>query len=299
MAHVQCIPSIRFQYDPAAANSEPDLAGIIRWKTVEDLLAAMQIQLFNFRLGFVEPLDISEDAEESARVVATEEKETHEEYQWDFNQPDNLILHLDINTQFVRERVDSTSRAVGGFGSRSDRTFSRIICGKLYEEIRRRGYYYDLEYKSILPGVQEISPPEEIASSRHANCLDLACLFAAMLEGAHQRSLIVIFTGREFAHALPGYWQLDEITWDRPPVLSELRDAVQKGNAVLFEGTGAVESEKSIAGESEDERRIGKKTLDFTIAEEAAGRLLNREGIQLKYVIDVAALREKAAGQRG
>jgi hypothetical protein len=299
MAHAQCIPSIRFQYDPGAESSEPDLAGVMRWKSIEDLRIAMEIQLLSFRRGFVEPLDISKDAKESAEAVATEEKETHEEYQWNFNQPDDLIFHVDNSTQFVRDRVDAASRAVGGFGSRSDRAFSRIVCSQLYEEIRRRGYYYDLEYKPILPGVQEISPPEAIASSRHGNCLDLACLFAAMLEGAHQRPLIVILTGKDFAHALPGYWQLDEITWDRQPALSELRDAIHKGNAVLFEGTGAVESEKSIAGESEDERRVGKKTLDFTIAEEAAGRLLKREGIELKYVIDVAALREKAAGQKG
>lgn len=299
MAHAQCIPSIRFQYDPLAENTEPDLTGVMRWKSAEDLLAVMEIQLFSFRRGFVEPLAISEDPEESARAVATEEEETHEEYQWDFNRPEDLILHLDIDTQYVRERVDSASRAVGGFGSRSDSAFSRIICAQLYDEIRRRGYYYDVEYKSISPGLQEISPPEDIASSRHANCLDLACLFAAMLEAAHQRPLIVILATKDFAHALAGYWQLDEISWDLPPVLSELRDAVQKGYAVLFEGTGAVESEKSIAGESDEQRRLGEKTLDFTIAEEAARRLLNRGDIELKYVIDVVALRQKGARQKG
>jgi len=299
MAHAQCIPSIRFQYDPLAENTEPDLSGVMRWKTNEELLAAMGIQLFSFQRGFVEPLDISEDTKKSAVTLATEAEETHEEYKWDFNHPDDLILHVDIKTQYVRERVDSVSRAVGGFGSRSDPAFSRIICSRLYDEIRRRGYYYEVEYKSISPGIQEISPPEDIASSRHANCLDLACLFGAMLEAAHQRPIIIILAAKEFAHALAGYWQLDEIAWDRAPGLGELRDAVRKGYAVLFEGTGAVESEKSVAAETDEERRLGKNTLDFTIAEEAAVRLLNREGIELKYVIDVTALREKAARQKG
>ena len=156
MAHAQCIPSIRFQYDSQAESNEPELTGIMRWKSSNELLAALKIQLNSFRRGFVMPLELSEDANEAARSVATPETARNKKNEWDFDSGADLLRHVQPGAQYVRDRVESVSRTVGGLGNRSDRAFSSTVCEQLYEEIHRRDYYYDLEYKSIKPGVQEI-----------------------------------------------------------------------------------------------------------------------------------------------
>jgi len=296
MAHAQCIPSIRFQYDPRADGKGPDLSGLLRWKSTSGLIEQFKVQLHYFRRSYVLPLERSSSASEAARATATTEWHATGRNAWDPRDGPALVAHVRPDEPFVADRVSAVSTDIGGFAAGRDRSFANDVCRRLYEEIRRRRYYYELEPRSMLSEVQMIRTPNDVDAHRCGTCLDLACLFASLVEAAHLRALIVIVGNGDFAHALAGYFAPDEVSWDRPPLLGELRAAVHRQDAVLFEATGAVEAEKPVAGETEQERRAGAKTLDFTIAKEAAERVLARGDIEMRHVIDVGALRQRRGG---
>jgi hypothetical protein len=299
MTRAQCIPSIRLQYGSRMEGQTSDLS-VLRWDSDADLLKQCQAQLSSFRRSFVSPFERSSDSEEAARSIAVTQRQSTGMVTWNPQDGPSLMAHIRPDAPFVVDRVKAVTRNVGSLASGAGSAFSHEICRGLYDEMRKRHFYYELEPKSVLPSVQHIRTPNQIENDRCGTCLDLACLFASLLEAAHQRAVIVIVESTRldyrFAHALVGYFAPGEVNWDRPPVLGELRAAVHRGDAVFFEATGAVEAEKPVGEETEQERRDGEKTVDFTIAKESAERMLVRDDIALKHVIDVTVLRGRSGG---
>jgi hypothetical protein len=294
MAHAQCVPSIRFRYDPEVKAAGPDLAGVVRWKSAADILEQFQIQIKCFRRGFVLPLQVAADSTDAARRTATTETVSSRRKVWNPRVAQTLLEHLTPDDSFVTGRVSSVSRDVGGFAAGGDRAFSHDVCRRLYDEVSRRHFYYELEPPSAVTDGQVVRTPNDIDTDRCATCLDLACLFASLLEAAHQRPLIAIVGNQRLSHALAGFIPHQEIWWEHEPSLGELRAALRRGEATLFEATGAVESDGRVGDETDEDRRRGEKMLDFTIAKEAAERTLFRSDVSLTHIVDVAALRRLA-----
>ena len=71
--------------------------------------------------------------------------------------------------------------------------------------------------------------------------------------------------------------------------LGDLRRAINFGDVIFFEPTGAVEADAPVAAEKGSERV--DKLLDFMSAKEAAIRMIDRTDIRIRHMIDVLALR--------
>jgi len=85
------------------------------------------------------------------------------------------------------------------------------------------------------------------------------------------------------------------VTWEGVPSLGTLRGAVRRGELVLFEATGAVEVRgRTVAAETEAERREGNDMLDYRTAKGAAARLLDSD-IELQHFIDVRRMRQRGS----
>jgi hypothetical protein len=291
MAHAQCVPSIRFRYDADVKTAGPDLAGVVRWRSAADILEQFQVQLMCFRRGFVLPLQLASDSTDAARRTATTETVSSRRKVWTPRIARALLQHVTPDDPFVTGRVSAVSRDIGGFAGGGDRAFSHDVCRRLYDEVRRHRFYYELEPASAVTDGQVVRTPNDIDTDRCATCLDLACLFASLLEAAHQRALIAVVGGERLSHALAGFIPQQEIWWERDPSLGELRAALQRGEATFFEATGAVESDNRVGDETDDDRRRGDKMLDFTVAKESAERTLFRPDLSLTHIVDVAALR--------
>ena len=89
------------------------------------------------------------------------------------------------------------------------------ICRLSYEGIRRHRFGFEFEPLSPQPDVQVIRTPAQIETHRTANCLDIACLFAGILEAVSQAALVVIIDGPGYAHALVGARVPGEPMWAR------------------------------------------------------------------------------------
>jgi hypothetical protein len=162
------------------------------------------------------------------------------------------------------------------------------LCRAVYEGVRRYRFVYELEQLTD-GGRQAIRTPNNIRSHKTATCIDLACLFAALFVASGQCPLIVVIEGPGYAHALAGYRVRSEPNWECR-TLGDLRGAVRRRDAVLFEATGAVEAESPIGAENANERI--EKRLGFPDALRAAERMLERSDIELKHFVDVQAVRE-------
>jgi hypothetical protein len=162
------------------------------------------------------------------------------------------------------------------------------ICRLLYNGISRHRMGYEIEPQTGMTEQQKIRTPTQIETHRTATCLDLACLFAALLEAAQQRPMIALLKGPNFRHALAGYCALNEPVWSNSTI-GDLRRALEFGDAVFFETTGAVEAQEPVGAETTQDRR--DKLLDFSTAKTAAIKMITRNDIQLEYLLDVDASR--------
>jgi len=211
-------------------------------------------------------------------------------------QPDDypaLIEHVRPEHSFVQDEVNRVRLELNQpLGQARDRAMSMEICRLLYDGLRRHRLGYELEPQTGTIEMQKIRTPAQVETHRTATCLDLACLFAALLEAASQRAVIAILKGRDFRHALAGYRALDEPIWSST-TMGDLRRGVGLGDAVLFEATGAVEAQQAVGAETHQERR--DKLLDFSTARMAAVRMIGSEEIQLEYLLDVQSTRHPGA----
>ena len=150
--------------------------------------------------------------------------------------------------------------------------------------VQRRGYGYETEGVTGFAGTQAIRTPGQVRTHRTATCIDAACLFAAMLEAAGQRPLLVVVDTPNGGHALAGYRVRDEPASEVAD-LADLRAAVTRGDAVFVEPTGAFEADYPVGAENASDRI--DKVLRFSDAQDAASKLLRDPSTQLRHFVDV------------
>ncbi len=286
MAHAHCVPSVRLRHDPTATSSDPELSGVVRWTSHADLKPQFLKVFQNYLSAFEQP-----SGEGDLQRLATPEPGGDE---WDPSDGPGLIAHIRPENSYVSDRVAGVMRGMETSGT--NRTHSDEVCRELYNRIKRDRFYYTFEPATSQPVVQRIRPPNEIDTLNCGTCLDFACMFAALLEAAHEQPVLVVTRSGRTAHALTGYLAPDAVTWEQAPTLGDLRGALKRGEIVMFETTGAVEVRgRTVAGETETERKEGGDMLDYRTAKIAAARLLLDNDVELQHFIDVRQLRQRTA----
>jgi hypothetical protein len=289
MAYAHGIPSVRMQYDANAPDCTPSVSGLIRWRSHEEMLIEFDRQLKNYLEGLVSPVQLALDssASSAARAIGTMRWQPRADNEWDMTDGSALIEHVHPDHAFIRDEVNrARSQVDRALGRMRGREGGIEVATILYDGLRRHRLAYEFEAVTGSTGIQAIRTPTQISAHRTATCIDLACLFASLLEAAGQNALVVVLDGPGFSHALAGYRVLGEPAWSNQDI-GDLRGAFARGDCVLFEATGAVEADAPVGAETADERT--EKVLPFMDAVGAARRMLNRRDILLKYFVDVRA----------
>ena len=294
MAYAHGIPSIRLQHETEPADPSPSLTGLIRWHTHEEMVIEFDRQLSGYLEGLVRPVELARatTAPAAARAIGTMRWQARADNEWDVRDAPALVAHVVPEHRFVQDEVARAravlKRALGGI---VDREGSLELCNVLYDGLRRHHFGYEWEAPTSAGGVQAIRTPTQIAAHRTATCLDVACLFASLLEAAQQAPLLVVLEGDGFAHALAGY-RVRSSPASEGQTIGDLRGALALGDAVLVETTGITEADSPVGAETPAERR--EKLLVFSDAQTAATRMLARADIRLRHFVDVPAVRAAA-----
>ncbi|MEO7405101.1 MAG: hypothetical protein ABIU95_15670 [Burkholderiales bacterium] len=285
MAHAHCVPSVRLRHDPAATSADPELSGVVRWTSPGNLKPQFLKVFQNYLSAFERPA-----GEGDLQRIATPITGGGE---WDPADGPGLLAFIRPENAYVSDRAAGVMNGIEG--AQTGRTRSDQVCRGLYDRIRKDRFYYTFEPAISQPVVQRIRTPDEIDALNCGTCLDFACLFAALLEAAHEQPVIAVTRSRRGAHAVAGYFAPDAVTWDEPATLGDLRGALKRGELVLFEATGAVEVRgRTVAAETDAERNEGGDMLDYRTAKTAAARLLWESDIELQHFVDVRQLRQHA-----
>jgi hypothetical protein len=285
MAHANCIPSVRQQFDPRSTDLNPPHSGMIRWSSPGDMLVEFRKQLVSYQQGLVRPDELAE----IGKMKYRQKKENL----WNLEDGPGLVDHVHPDHSFVRDEVSRVRAEIGtALGLIRDREKSMDVCRLIYEGISRFRCGYEIEQQTNVPGMQSIRTPTQFMSHKTATCLDLACLFASLLEAAGQDPLIVVLERMQAAHALVGY-RLRDTPVTRHATIGDLKNAIGQGDAVLFEPTGAVESERPVGAETPRERY--GKLVTWADAVEAGRRMVIQSDVRLKHLVDV---REQRATSR-
>lgn len=294
MAYAHCIPSVRLQHEAKPTAPSPSVTGLIRWHTHDEMVIEFDRQLRGYLEGLVRPVELARaaTAPAAARAIGTMKWQTRADNEWDIRDAPALVAHVVPEHRFVQDEVARAraglNRALGGI---ADRQGSLELCNVLYDGLRRHHFGYEWEAPTSAGGVQAIRTPAQIAAHRTATCLDVACLFASVLEASQQAPLLVVLEGDGFAHALAGYRVRSSPAWDGQTI-GDLRGAVSLGDAVLVEATGITEADSPVGAETATDRR--GKLLVFSDAQAAATRMLGRADVRLRHFVDVAAVRAAA-----
>lgn len=291
MAHAHTIPSVRLRYDPRVPECGPSVTGVVRWRTTDEMLAELGRQLAGYKQGMVRPVDLAQSSNpaDAARAVGTMQWQRREENRWDLRDGPALVRHVHPEFTFVRDEVNraghQAEKALGLLGGREG---GIEVCTLLYDGIKRHRFAYATEQEAGQVGVQSIRTPRQIVAHGTATCIDAACLFGSLLEAAGQNPVVAVLEGRGSAHALAGYRVRGE-----PPCdvrgLGDLLGAVARRDVVLFEATGAVESDRPVGAETAGERP--DKVLAFMDSVAAAERFVKREEVRLAHYVDVRVTR--------
>ena len=257
---------------------------MVRWTSPSELEPQFRKVFDNYLSVFEHPASES-DLERLATPTASGDV-------WDPTDGPALIAHIRPDNPYVSDRVTGVVRGIDGAGA--SRTHTDEICRGLYDRIKKDRFYYTFEPALSQPVAQKIRPPNEIDALNCGTCLDFACMFASLLEAAHEQPIVVVTRSDRGAHALTGYLAPDHVAWDDAPTLGDVRGALRRGEVVLFETTGAVEVRgRTVAAETEMERLESNNMLDYRTAKIAAERLLFSDGIEIQYFIDVLQLRHR------
>jgi hypothetical protein len=284
MAHAHCVPSVRLRHDPEATSADPELSGVVRWTSPAQLKPQFLKVFQNYLSAFERPSG-EDDLQRLATPVATGDE-------WDPSDGPGLLTHIRPENSYVSDRVNGVMR--GLLTGDPSRIQSDHVCRSLYDRIKRDRFYYTFEPASSRMTVQRIRPPDEIDALNCGTCLDFACMFASLLEAAHEQPVVVVIRNARGAHAVAGYLAPDAVTWDEPPTLGDLRGAMNRGEIVLFETTGAVEVRgRTVAAETESERKEGGDMLDYRTAKSAATRLILQSDLEMQHFVDVHQLRQR------
>ena len=290
MAYSDSIPSLRLQYDRRSADTNPTVTGMIRWRDADSMLVQLSDQLESYARGLMSPVELARasTAVDAVEVMSTMKYRALPENYWNIDDGPALTRHVYPELSFVRDEVDRVraqlNRALGRIDGREG---SMEIASLLYDGLRRYNFAYELEQRTATPMVQMIRTPKQIQAHCTATCIDAACLFASLLDSAVQNALIVILEGPGFAHALAGYRVRGEPSWTNSG-LSDLRGAVARHDALLFEATGAFAADAPVGAETANERV--DKTLKFSDSIIAAARMLQHRDVTLKHFVDVRAV---------
>lgn len=284
MAYAHAIPSVRLRHDPDSQSAEPDLSGAVRWKTVQELLSSFGDLLQNYQSVFATAG--TSDIEQLATPKQISEALNY----WDPNDGPSLIEHVVPDAAYVTGRVDGVTRLLTD--AEPGRVRSDDVCRGLYERVSKDHFYYAFEPVLSDPRVQKIRTPKEIDTLNCGTCIDFACLFASLLEAAHERPVLLVVDTPRGAHALAGYLAPDAAQSPRT-TLAELRGDLRRGEIVLFETTGAVTAHKTVAAETDAERQEGNRLLDYRTAKIAAQRVLFDAGTTLRHFVDVSQARRR------
>ena len=286
MAHAHCVPSVRLRHDPAATSSEPELSGVVRWRSPAELEPQFRKVFDNYLSVFENPMSES-DLERLATPKTNGQV-------WDPTNGPALVAHIHPDNPYVSDRVTGVLRGINS--TAESRVHSDEVCRGLYDRIKMDRFYYTFEPALSRPVAQRIRPPNELDTLNCGTCLDFACMFASLLEAAHEKPIVVVTRSDFGAHALSGYLAPDHVPWDDVPTLGDVRGALKRGEIVLFETTGAVEVRgRTVAAETEIERLEGNYMLDYRTAKLAAERLLLGDAIELQHFIDVRQLRRQTS----
>ncbi len=279
MAYAHCVPSIRLQYDEAAAKVEAAAeSGRIRWADANDVLAAFRDQVDNYRMGFVQAVSTRD-----VRRIGTTKRVPRPEQLWDPDDGSALIQHVDPANARVRDVVNAVRKLMGGSFVNAD---PLEICTLMYRTIRTQHFAYEYDPPTLVADRQAVRTADDIWNDNAATCLDLACLFASLLKGAGLNAVVVILAGPNFSHALAGYKSPAAPRWPDHPGLGNLRASLIKGELILFESTGVAEHDTVVAAELAQERREGNRSLEFAAAKAAAERLV-RSDVEVTHVLEV------------
>jgi hypothetical protein len=296
MAHAHAIPSIRLLHDRQAETCEAGVTGVIRWRDRDQMLVEFERQVMSYRSGLVRPVELAQasSASDAAKSMANMRWHPRSDNYWPMHYGNALLAHVQPDQGFVRDEANRVARSFGrSLAQARSREDAGAICRLIYEGIKRHRFGYEFEPYSPQPGLQVVRTPAQMEMHRTASCLDLACLFAGIMETAGQAPLVVVLDGPSFAHAMVGVRMPGEPSWIKPE-LGDLRRAISLGDAMFFEPTGAVEADAPVAAEKDTERQ--DKMLTFSTAREAAERMVGRSDIRIRHVLDVLALRAHARG---
>lgn len=289
MAHAHSIPSVRLRYDSASTDYSPGPSGAVRWKRLDELKSSFEALLNNYQSAFAVATGSG-----VIQSLATPQQISGALRIWDPADAPGIVVHVIPDDSYVQDRVDGVLRVQPGTGNQ--RVQSDAICCALYDRVKQDHFYYTYEPVLSNPHMQQIRTPKEINALNCGTCIDFACLFAAMLEAAHESPMIIVFNTQRSAHALAGYITKDAAPGTSAMTLGDLRGCVNRGEMVVFETTGAVEARgQTVGAETEEERKEGGNLLDYRTAKLAGARLLNQKDITLRHFIDIREARRTLA----
>jgi hypothetical protein len=281
VAHALCRPAFRLRRAEDAASCEPELSGLVRWRTLDQLRPALTAQIRSYKLGFIEKVLPTSSAASEKELVMPE---------WDPRKPLTLAEFVEVGDGFIKQVADAVSH-------RLDRGAPDLVGAGRHDELCRASYQQVLEYRwryEFEPGSkdysrQRVRTPTDLHHRGGGTCLDLACYFAALLESMQANPVIARLSWPGGAHALAGCWVQgrpgDKLLDER--CRSFLRAAVRRGDLLLFETTGAV---KKILDSASEGRRDG--FLTFEQARNTALELFEQEGADLDFLLDILAARQ-------
>ena len=122
--------------------------------------------------------------------------------EWNPTDGPGLIADIRPENSYVSDRVTGVMRGIDS--NERNRTHSDEVCRELYDRIKKDRFYYTFEPALSQPVVQRIRPPNEIDALNCGTCLDFACMFASLLEAAHEQPVVVVTRSGQGAHAVTG-----------------------------------------------------------------------------------------------
>jgi hypothetical protein len=282
IAHALCRPAFRLRRAVSPLLDEDNVYGLLPWQTHDQLGLVFEQQLESYSRGFCEKVPSGTAAGEKELVLPD----------WDPKEKASLVNYVQVGDPKLREDVNAVRRLFDtGFPALvADGRYDDLVRAA-YQQVQQHYWVYDFEPASKDYSRQRIRTPRDIHQDVAATCLDLACLFAAMLESMQANPVILRVTWWNDgggAHALAGCWVRRQrpgrtLLADKEHVLCALR----QGDLLLLETTGAVRHRTRIAAE---ERNDGFLTYDQAKAK--ALELLERDDVYLDFLLDVLAGRE-------
>jgi hypothetical protein len=152
-----------------------------------------------------------------------------------FVQPNHPVLAGVLREVGARMLATTGSSALDGY-QQNDSKRALALVGAVHEALRSHGITYVNPPPSFERMGQKVRTPEQVLGDRLATCLDLAVLYAAVLEHIGLRPLVVLQNG----HAFVGAWLVAGSapeTWLAGGLAVELRKRADLGALVVLECT--------------------------------------------------------------